>query len=54
MALNYIWIGFFLVGFLVALIRVLGYYWRNFFVDHFNIIFDKTDLMVFSNIGQYI
>ena len=50
MALNYIWIGFFLVGFLVALIRVLGYYWRNFFVDHFNIIFDKTDLMVFSNI----
>lgn len=50
MALNYIWIGFFLVGFLVALIRVMGYYWRNFFLEHFNILFDKTDLTVFTDI----
>lgn len=50
MALNYIWIGFFLVGFLVALIRVMGYYWRNFFLEHFNILFDKSDLTVFTNI----
>ena len=50
MALNYIWIGFFLVGFLVAMIRVMGYYWRNFFLEHFNILFDKTDLTVFTDI----
>lgn len=50
MALNYIWIGFFLIGFLVALFRVTGYYFHNFFEQTFGIIFDHTDLSVFSDI----
>ena len=50
MVLNYIWIGFFLVGFIVALIRVIGYYYRDFFAEYLNIIFDKTDLSVFTAI----
>jgi spore maturation protein SpmA len=50
MALNYIWIGFFLAGFLVALIRVVGYYFRDFFAEYAGIIFDKTDLNVFADI----
>lgn len=50
MALNYIWIGFFLIGFLVALLRVIGYYFHNFFEQAFGIIFDKADLLVFSDI----
>ena len=50
MVLNYIWIGFFLVGFIVALIRVIGYYFRDFFLDNFSIVFDKTDLNVFAAI----
>ena len=50
MALNYIWVGFFLIGFIVAIIRVLGYYFRAFFEESFGIIFDKADLAVFSEI----
>jgi len=50
MALNYIWIGFFLIGFVVALFRVLGYYYRNFFQETFGIAFDQTDLAVFTDI----
>ncbi len=50
MALNYIWVGFFLVGFLVALLRVMGYYFRDFFAEHFNIIFGSADLEVFTKI----
>ncbi len=38
------------MGFLVALIRVIGYYWRDFFFEHFNILFDKADLTVFTAI----
>ncbi len=49
MALNYIWIGFFLAGFLVALIRVLGYYFRDFFAEHAGIIFGTADLNVFAD-----
>jgi len=52
MVLNYIWIGFFIIGFVVALIRVIGYYFRDFFAEYLNIIFDKTDLEVFSAIVQ--
>ncbi|MFO7655907.1 MAG: nucleoside recognition domain-containing protein [Bacteroidales bacterium] len=48
MLLNYIWIGFFLIGFLVALFRVIGYYFRDFFALHLGIVFDKADLNVFS------
>jgi len=50
MVLNYIWIGFFLVGFLVAIIRVTGYYFRDFFAEYLNIIFDRADLEVFTAI----
>ena len=50
MVLNYIWIGFFLAGFLVALIRVIGYYFRDFFAEYAGIVFDKTDLNVFAAI----
>lgn len=49
MALNYIWIGFFVLGFLVAVIRVIGYYFRDFFAQY-GIIFDQADLAVFSEI----
>lgn len=49
MALNYIWIGFFLIGFVVALCRVIGYYFRQYFEQTFGWIFDKTDLAVFSD-----
>ncbi|MBN2212743.1 MAG: spore maturation protein [Bacteroidales bacterium] len=50
MALNYIWIGFFLAGFLVALIRVTGYYFRDFFAEYAGIVFDKADLNIFADI----
>jgi spore maturation protein SpmA len=52
MVLNYIWVGFFLVGFLVALFRVLGYYFRDFFLEHFNLLFTLADRDVFSAIVQ--
>jgi spore maturation protein SpmA len=50
MLLNYIWVGFFLVGFIVALIRIIGYYFRDFFAEYLNIIFDRADLEVFTAI----
>lgn len=49
MALNYIWIGFFIVGFVVAIFRVIGYYYRDFFADAVGITFDKADLNVFTD-----
>ncbi len=52
MALNYIWIGFFLVAFVVGLIRVIGYYYRDFFAETFQIIFDETDLYIFRDMFQ--
>jgi spore maturation protein SpmA len=50
MILNYIWIGFFLIGFLVALFRVAGYYFRDFFLDHLNLIFTIADRDIFTAI----
>jgi spore maturation protein SpmA len=52
MVLNYIWIGFFAVGFLVALFRVVGYYFRDFFLVHFQLIFDTADRDIFSALVQ--
>jgi spore maturation protein SpmA len=52
MVLNYIWIGFFLIGFLVALFRVVGYYFRDFFLDYLNLVFSVADRDVFSAIVQ--
>lgn len=49
MALNYIWIGFFLIGFFVALCRVIGYYFRHYLEQTFGWVFDNADLAVFSD-----
>lgn len=51
MALNYIWIGFFVIGFLVALVRVIGFYFRDFFAEY-GIIFEVSDIEVFTAIVQ--
>lgn len=51
MALNYIWIGFFVIGFLVALIRVIGFYFRDFFAEY-GILFETSDMSVFTAIVQ--
>lgn len=52
MVLNYIWIGFFVIGFLVALFRVLGYYFRDFFQEYLNLAFTIADRDVFTAIVQ--
>jgi spore maturation protein SpmA len=52
MILNYIWIGFFIIGFIVAIFRVLGYYFRDFFLQHLDLIFTAADRDVFSSIVQ--
>ena len=49
MVLNYIFIGFFVIGFVVAIIRVLGYYFRDFFESNFGWIFTEADLNVFAD-----
>jgi spore maturation protein SpmA len=49
LVLNYIFIGFFLIGFLVAIFRVIGYLFRDFFEQFFGIIFTAADLNVFSD-----
>tara|TARA_R110002050_G_scaffold109799_1_gene221346 strand:- start:75741 stop:77033 length:1293 start_codon:yes stop_codon:yes gene_type:complete len=50
--LNYIFIGFFLIGFLVALLRVIGYFFRDFLEQSIGIIFTEVDLNVFSDMVQ--
>ena len=52
MVLNYIWIAFFLIAFVVALIRVFGYIFRDFLAENFSLLFDITDLNVFYDIIQ--
>lgn len=49
MVLNYIWIFFFVAAFVVALVRVIGYYNQGFFLEHLGWVFDKADLEVFSH-----
>ncbi len=51
MALNYIFIGFFLIAFVVALLRVVGYFFRDFLLTY-GMHFDKADLNVFHAIVQ--
>lgn len=48
MVLNYIWIGFFLIGFLVALIRVAGYYLHHNLDWFSGIAFNISDRDVFG------
>jgi len=49
LVLNYIFIGFFIVGFLVAIFRVVGYLFKDFFEQTFGLIFTAADLNVFSD-----
>jgi spore maturation protein SpmA len=50
MALNYIWLSFFLIAFVVALVRLLGYYFRENIEQMTGWIFDQADANVFSAI----
>lgn len=49
MALNYIWIGFFLVAFVVAVLRVVGFYLSDY-LGFLGYNFTEEDLYVFSAI----
>ncbi|MCB0482160.1 MAG: spore maturation protein [Flavobacteriales bacterium] len=51
MALHYIFAGFFVVAFLVAILRLVGYYFREFFVDY-GMQFGAADLQVFPAMVQ--
>src|SRR5512133_3399868 len=48
MVLNYIWIAFFLIGFIVAVFRVVAYYFRDFIMSHFQFVLSIADRDVFS------
>lgn len=52
MVLNYIWIGFFLVGFLIAIIRLLAYISRDFWLESFGWVFTSEDINVFQDMVQ--
>ena len=41
-----------MIGFLVAIFRVLGYYFRDFFLEQMNLVFTVADRDVFSAIVQ--
>jgi spore maturation protein SpmA len=51
MALNYIWIAFFLIAFAIGLIKVIGYYFREQLV-HYGVVFTDADLNVFNDMMQ--
>lgn len=51
MVLNYIWIGFFLIAFFVALVRLVGYYFRESLWE-IGLYFDAADFGVFNDIIQ--
>ena len=50
MVLNYIWIGFFLVAFIVATIRTIGYYFRDSIGAEW--LFDESNATVFNDLVQ--
>lgn len=52
MALNYIFLAFFGLAFLAAILRVFGYLFRDFLLESLGWIFDSTDLLVFSTVVQ--
>ncbi|MBP1668476.1 MAG: nucleoside recognition domain protein [Bacteroidetes bacterium] len=54
MVLNYIWIGFFVIGFVVALFRFAGYFFRDFLLQAMNLVFDQADRDIFQTIIQNI
>ncbi|UTW63430.1 hypothetical protein KFE98_04525 [bacterium SCSIO 12741] len=51
MALHYIFVGFFLIAFLVAILRLIGYFFRDF-LTQFGLHFGPDDLNVFYAIVQ--
>jgi spore maturation protein SpmA len=51
MALNYIFIGFFLIAFVVAILRVVGYFFRDILMNY-GFQFGDADLNVFHAIVQ--
>lgn len=52
MVLNYIWTGFFIVAFIVAILRVAGYYLHTHFDWFAGMVFDAADRDVFTTIVQ--
>ncbi len=52
MTLNYIWIGFFLVAMLVALLRVLGYVFGGYLEPLLGYVFTEADRDVFVTIVE--
>jgi spore maturation protein SpmA len=54
MILNYIWIAFFVIGFLVALFRFGGYIFRDFMLQSLNLVFSQTDRDIFQVIMQNV
>ena len=50
MVLNYIWIGFFLVAFVVATIRTIGYYFRDSIGAEW--LFNESNATVFNDLVQ--
>jgi spore maturation protein SpmA len=52
MALNYIWLAFFLIAFLVALVRLIGYYFREWFAEALGWIFTEVDANIFTLIVE--
>jgi spore maturation protein SpmA/spore maturation protein SpmB len=51
MALHYIFAGFFIIAFVVAILRLIGYFFRDFFLE-WGWKFGQADLNVFSAIVQ--
>ncbi len=52
MVLNYIWTGFILIGFVVAVFRLFAYWFRDFFADKLGVIYDQADLNVFTDMVE--
>jgi len=50
MALNYIWISFFLIAFIIAVIKTIGYYFRDSIGWEW--LFDDSNATVFNDIVQ--
>lgn len=51
MVLNYIFIGFFVIAFVVALVRTIGYFFRDQ-LEAIGLVFDESDLYVFRDMVQ--
>lgn len=50
MALNYVFVALFVIGFVIALLRTVGYLLRHQLQDTFNITFTEADLYVFKDL----